>query len=473
MPLSPDRQKRLLAFLGTLPNGAAGKLFAALERDRHSGGRDLPHDLLLESLRKQLVERDGPFPARALTAQRLFFTPIEDFFIAFRSGKKRRARIARSSIRPIWSLIETDPALTGAARAALALDAAIRDRSSNIDAFEDALFKTAEEGFGKLLQHGDADAAYRADLAERLGGAPALHDLVEIHLLLAGVDHLKAMQRAFPRPVAPLTEEELFEARRLYAAARKETPDVAPYLLLGLMGRMDEPWRALGLYFHLAGARDEGVGPAKNEASVIIEALFEDLESAARALAADAEGELDAEDAGLRVAHFADFAEGLAREARRAGDNVVLNRIEACRDIAADSLARFTEQSLAALRKAMPVRHAGGSSRLAALRPDYSRPLSPRAAAAAREAASFLARADAISKRLGRGPAADGVVREAIDEARRYANDVVVEIRAAEGEDRVAARRLMDHALALAAPLLPDHEVDLLRERAQAASLTA
>ena len=473
MPLSPDRRKKLLDFLGTLPNGAAGKLFSALERDRLAGGMGLPHDLLLDSLRKQLVERDGPFPARTPTAQRLFFTPFEDFFVAFRSGKKRRARIARGSIRPIWALVQSDPALAGAARAASALDAAIRDGSENIDAFEDALFKAVDEGISRLLAHADADGAYRDDLAERLGGGPALHDLAELHLLLGGVDHLKAMQRAFPRPVPPLTEEELFEARRHYAAARREASYVAPYLLLALMGRMDEPWRALGLYFHLAGARDDAVGPAREEAGVILDALFEDLEGAARALSADAEGDLDAEDAGLRVAHFADFAEGLAREANRAGDKAVVNRIEACRDIAAESLARFTEQSLAVLRKAMPVRHAGGSSRLAALRPDYSRPLSPRASAAAREAASFLARADAISKRLGRGPAADGVVREAIDEARRYVNDVVVEIRAAEGDDRIAARRLMEHALALAVPLLPGHEVELLKERAQAAALTA
>ncbi|HXI85816.1 MAG TPA: hypothetical protein VNH64_00045, partial [Parvularculaceae bacterium] len=159
--------------------------------------------------------------------------------------------------------------------------------------------------------------------------------------------------------------------------------------------------------------------------------------------------------------------------ARRGGDNAILNRVEACRDIAADCLARFTEQSLAALRKAMPVRHAGGSSRLAALRPDYSRALGRNTAAAAREAALFLADADDIARRLGRLPCVEGAFRDAADETRRYAGDVVVEIRAAEGDDRTAARRLMEHALDIAGPLLPPDEVALLRERALAAPHTA
>lgn len=470
--LSPEKRARLLQFLGSLPNAAAAKLFAAIERGADPRAEFL-HDLLIGELRAQLIQRDGPFPPRPLTAQRIFFTPVEDFFVAHRDGKKRRARIARSSIAPIWSLVTTDPACASAARAAAALDAALKDHSANIAAFEDAMFNAAGVGLGRLVAHAEADQTFRDDLAERLGGQAALYDLAEIQLLLSAVEHLKAMQAAFPKPIATLTEEELFEARRLYARARGEAPDVAPYLLLALIGRMETPWRALSLYYHLANSRDDRMGAAAEDAGIIVDALFEDLEGAARMLERDAEGDLDADDASLRVRHFADLAEGLAREARRANDNVVLNRVEACRDIAADSLARFWEQSLAALRRAMPVRHAGGSSRLAALRPDYSRPINPRAGASARDAARFLATSEEMARRLSRAAAASAVHKEAVDDARRYLGDVVVEIRAAEGEDRIAARRLMEHALAVAAPLLPADEIALLRERAQAAAVTA
>ncbi|MEQ8751214.1 MAG: hypothetical protein RIC52_15725, partial [Amphiplicatus sp.] len=68
---------------------------------------------------------------------------------------------------------------------------------------------------------------------------------------------------------------------------------------------------------------------------------------------------------------------------------------------------------------------------------------------------------------------AASIVRDAGEEARRYAGDLVLEIRVAEGEDRAAARRMMEHALAVAAALAPRDEIDLLRERANAAAVTA
>jgi len=55
----------------------------------------------------------------------------------------------------------------------------------------------------------------------------------------------------------------------------------------------------------------------------------------------------------------------------------------------------------------------------------------------------------------------------------RYARDLVSEIRAAEGEERASARRMMEHALDIARPLLPEDEIALLRERANAAAVTA
>jgi hypothetical protein len=97
----------------------------------------------------------------------------------------------------------------------------------------------------------------------------------------------------------------------------------------------------------------------------------------------------------------------------------------------------------------------------------------PRVVAAARQATAFLAKAAGLAARLRRPQAGKNVAADAAEEARRYAGDLVLEIRAAEGEDRVAARRLMEAVLEFSAPLLQADEVGLLRERAQAAALTA
>ncbi|NWG72614.1 MAG: hypothetical protein HXY23_13570 [Parvularculaceae bacterium] len=471
--LSPAKRARLVAFLGGLPPGPAGKLFAALETDRARGGAALPHDALLDILRAELVAREGKFPPRQRNAERVFFTPFEDFFVAFRTGRKRKGRIARSSLTPLWRILKTDPAASGAARAASALDGAIRENSPNLPTFEEALFLAAAEGFGRLLAHAEADTAFRADLIDRLGGPDGFDDFREISRLIGAVHHLRSLQAAFARPVRSLTEEDLYEMRRLYVAARADIGDAAPYLLLQLMGRMEGPWRALRLYYHLTSAEDGALGPAREESAIILDTLFDDLEGAARLLERDCEGDFDAAIAETHLSHFIAFAEGLSEEAGRAGDRVVQNRVEAARDVAAGALERFTEQALASLRRAMPVRHAGGSSRLMALRPDCSRPMPPRVVAAARQATAFRAKAAGLAARLRRPQAGKNVAADAAEEARRYAGDLVLEIRAAEGEDRVAARRLMEAVLEFGAPLLQADEVGLLRERAQAAALTA
>jgi hypothetical protein len=468
--ISAKKRARLLEFLGSLPPAAAAKVFAALEQDRARGGTSLPHDLILDRLRTELAAQGGRFPIRPKTAQRIFFAPFEDLFVSFRSGKKRKARIARASLSPIWTLIREDPACAAAGRAAAALEAAIREGSGNLAAYEDSLLSAASLGVSRLIAHADADQRFKDSLAERLGGEAAFEDFAEIKLLFSLAPHLKTMQERFPRPVAAPTEEDIYKVRRLYEAAREDSPAAAPYLLLALMGRMERPWRALRLHYGLADLTGEAFG---DDATAIVDVILDDLEGAARMLERDAAGELDARDAELRVTHFADFAEGVADEAERAGDKVMVNRIEACRDLAAESLARFTEQSLAALRRAMPVRHAGGSSKLMALRPDFARPMAPRILSAAREAARFLAGSDEMARRLDRRAIAAGIVADAIEEARRYGNDLVLEIRAAEGEDRVAARRLMEQVIDIARPLLQPDEIGLLRERAAAAALTA
>lgn len=325
----------------------------------------------------------------------------------------------------------------------------------------------------RVIAHAEANEAYRSDLAARLGGPGGYHDLVELHLMMSGADHLRRMQSAFKKPVSVLTEDDLYRVRSLYAAAYSEAPDAAPYVLLCLAGRMHAPWRALSIFYHLRDASDAEMPQAAADAVAIADVLFEDLESMARSLERDAGAPFDAAEASLKVQHFAEFADGMQEEASRCGDAVFVNRIEACRDVAAEALERFTELSVAAIRKAMPVRHAGGSSRLMALRPDIDRPVSPTLAREGREAANFVARIADTMTRLKRQWSAAELIDEATDYAKRYANDLVTEIRAAEGEERAAARRLMDHTIALISPLLPEPDVGLIRERANAAALSA
>ena len=174
-----------------------------------------------------------------------------------------------------------------------------------------------------------------------------------------------------------------------------------------------------------------------------------------------------------RLGYFIDYADGLARHAQKAGDNVFLNRIEACRDIAGEAHARFVEQALSAMRAALPVREARGSSRMAAPRPDYAKPVAPGVIADAKTAVALLVEAPAGAKRLGADPGlSEKVLEDACKHALTYANDLVAEIRAAEGADRAAARTLLEQTLSVVEPLLKSDEAGLIRDRAAAAAVT-
>lgn len=472
MTLSPRKRQQLTAFLGGLPNAAAVKLFAALEADRASGGEGLPHNALLDDLRRQLLERGAAPPARRKDARRLFFTPFEDFFVGARSGKKRRARIARSSLEPIWRLMMTETALTEAAFAAAALDDAIAG-GRETEGLERTLFVAAEAGFGRLCARARDDADLREGLVSDLGGEAAFQDMDEIRRLLAGVGMLKALQAAIPSAAPALDEEQLYALRRMFLSAYDESRSVAAYLLLALRGRLEKPWRALAVYYHLARGADDRLIAARETVTLLPESLFEELETMARGLERDGAGALDVEAALVRVRYFADFAEGLAREAARAGDNVFVNRIEACREVAGEAHDRFAEQALKALRAALPVRHAGGSSKLMSMRPDFAVALAPQTLEAARAGAALLAAAPENARRLGADPVfAQGLAEEAAGQTGGFAQDLVAEIRAAEGAERAAARRMLDQILTVAEPFLSRDELGLIRDRAAAAAVT-
>lgn len=477
--VDPRKWARLEAFLGALPPASAAQLFATLENAAASDDGAAPTAAMLKTLRTRLIDEGAAFPPRRRSAQRCFFEPFEDFFIARRRGRKRRARIARATLAPVWALIREDPACADAAIAAAALDAAIAAGARDLESEEAALFAAAGEGLKRLVAHADDNAGFRADLGARLApggadaqaGAAALHDLAELSLLAPLAAQLKAARAAFRRPVGALSPAALAKARRLYASAADEVPDAAGHVLLAIAARMAEPSRALALYYHVAA--DPDLPYARADAAALVETLFDDLEGQARDLERDADADPDTEDAPARLAHFAAFADGMIEEAARAGDGVVESRVEACRDIAAAALARWCEQGLAAVRKAHPVRHAGGSSRLMALRPNIARPVDRAAGRAAQTAARFLQAADALSERLGRPGAADGFLADALAETRRYAGDLIAEIRAAEGAERLAARQRMEATLAAAAPLLPESELALLADRAAAAAVSA
>lgn len=473
MALSERKREQLIAFLGELPTATAVKLFAAVEADRITGGDGLPHHEILDDLRERLLARGAALPVRRIDARRLFFTPFEDFFVGERRGRKRPGIIPRTSLSAIWRLMMRETALSEAAFAAASLDDAIKAGRETGD-LERALFIATEAGLGRVLDAAMVEGGARAHLCDMLGGEAAFADLQELRRLLAGVDHFKQLHRTMPAGAAAFSEDDLYALRTIFLSAHDQSPKLAAFLLLAVRGRLEKPWRALELYYHLSRSADERLEAARDAIAALPEALFEDLESLARSLERDgvAADQFDAQAGRIRIAWFADYADGLAAQAKQAGDNVAVNRINACRDVAAEAFERFCELALSSLRGATPLRQAGGSSFIMAQRPDYGSPPSPRSIEQAREAALLIADATAFADRLGAaGDIAAEIARDAREKMTTYAGDLVTEIRAAEGDERKAAERMLENTLSVAEALLDREEAGLIRDRAKAAAV--
>ncbi|MEO1015293.1 MAG: hypothetical protein AAFX08_08930 [Pseudomonadota bacterium] len=499
---SQDRMDSVLArldgFLDTVPLSASTKLFAAVERrpieapgeasvaDDAVAAADadaldaLPRNRLLALLRRRLPSSEH-FPARKTDARRAFYSPFDAFFVHSRAGAKRVGRIPRTSLAPIWRFLTRRDDCAGSAAAARSLEEALVAAS---DSGERGQSKAAA---ARALASADADLrrAVSADLAGVarransdpsarnlycvfLGGnegadagAPIFDDMMEIARLLPLASTLTAARARFPLGMKSLSDAGMRDAEAFFFDAVNDHPQDASYIPMFFAGRMAQPWSALPLYYRLRGA------PA---ADPLLDLVFDDLESIVRRLEREVADMDGLRDAIARFERVAAFADGVASVADQNGDGAALARVEASRDLSATSLARAAEHAKATLRAMMPLRGAKGSTMLVALRPDYESPLCAAQIRAAASAAAFLAETERLAGALARpwaGEGADDVTKQ-ID---RYANDLVREIRAAEGAARAKAKERMERLMDAAAPLIDREAGALLKERAAAAAL--
>ncbi|MBI1391791.1 MAG: hypothetical protein GC152_03515 [Alphaproteobacteria bacterium] len=497
---------RLDRFLDTLPLSATTKLFAAVEKRAaergraadHARDRDLekatpgsgsardadaldalPRERLIALLRRRIPSAEY-FPARRADARRRFFEPFDAFFTAARKGRKRLARIPRTSLAPVWRFLTRSDNCPRAAAAAGRVSALIADPTDNgalatkaaadrglVEAL-DHLYAAVVDDLSAVEARAGRDAGFFRAAAAWLGegeggeaGALVFDDLMEIARLCRIRDQLVAARARFPLGLKKLSDAGLRDAEALFMEAAAAHPRDAGYILMFFAGRMDQPWSAMPLYYRLR--REPAAG-------ALADLLFGDLEILVRDIERDGERGFEPRDAASRFERCAAFAEGIAAATRAAADGALTNRVEASRDLAATALARAVEQARAALRTATPVRQAHGSTLLFTPRPDVDVEACAELLDRAGRAAGFLADAPRLADALRRPWAAAGA-EDAASYIGRYANDLVREIRAAEGDLRRRARDRFAALLDIASPLIEPGAAALLQERAAAAAL--
>jgi hypothetical protein len=318
--------ERLRDYLRTLKPEARAMLVAELERNLLRGEEAVGSDLILQELRHAIRAAGRPV-ARIDGAARLFFAPVEPFLVDDAAGHKRKARIARAALEPIWEWIGRDlipveaKALGEDINRALLVDD--RSKAEQVTrVLQDRALAHIREAVGAVT--GDDKARRR--LAVQVGTPRALDDLATLTRIFSNRDALGELARRLPYHLRSFERDEvdavtgLLEAavaQKTYGAAPAAKSDVYLCTLVLIMGRLAAPWQLIRLATHAAES-DVAARVAETPYAAAVEIVISEIECAVH----DLHGELKARrPVASLLKNIHDAARGLRTEIDLSGDS--------------------------------------------------------------------------------------------------------------------------------------------------------
>lgn len=459
--IAPAKMDLLQRFLGSLPPEMAGRLAKAVEVDRLSGGTALPHDLILDGLRPVLRHADA---MRIPTPRRLFFRPVEDLFLNRPRKDKQRGMIGRDSIMPLWNWLEQS--LLPEATSAYVRDCRMALLGGKP---QDAIVRAGEfwtAASGAILST-LTDKAGRARAKAVLIHETILADAEEMGILLGAAPELLEIQALLQRPAGNLPEPELVTLRAIHDRVAEKAPDAAAYVAVIAMRRLARPWEALRLpVFVSRQAKDTLI--SSTDMGLVGEVLFAELDEHLGVIRAARHPDFDPAVLVPAVAGFSELSMGLVKEVEMRRDGKWGQRLVKARAAAAESMEALVERSGREILAALPTQRASYTG--GARTPDLSRAPDESKRERARRYAQLIAGARAFAAAVSVGAVLKGAEDEVRVGMRSYAEDLLRELRTAEGDQRLRGEDLLGFAADLTALLVSPEEAEFLRRRGRAAA---
>ncbi|GAA0566585.1 hypothetical protein [Rhizomicrobium electricum] len=457
--LSPEKISLLQSFLGALPKDIAARLATAVELDRLADGSLLPHDLILEGLRPILRSDDSR--RRTPTPLRLFCIPFEDLLVNTPRPEKQKGRILRAHVVPVWHWVSNTVVPAEAAKYASDIrSCALTGR------------------YGKALERAErfwpiAGAAMVAELvknrkaaATALGGDMVAADAVDIAQVVQSGSAMMSVQALLPKPTPVLTEELLWGLRRIFDIVSETNIDAAPYVSVVAMRRLAKPWEALKLALLVARQTHDAL-ISSTDMGLAGDVLFSDMEDARTAIMNIRHPHFDPDRLVAHLASFTEISAAIVKEVEILRTSRWGQRLLKDRAAVGEVMETFMEKAPKEIAGALPTHKAGysGGPRV----PDFSRPVDPDRIDRALRYAKVISRT-----RLLAGPGSFGAKhQDALDEAclyvRSYTEDLLKELRTAEGPRRENVEHQFQLVLELTQLLFDVSEADFLRRRGKAA----
>jgi hypothetical protein len=456
--LSAEKQTLLSGFLGQLPESVAAQLAKAVEADRLTGGTVLPHDGILRALRPQL--RLAPQPKRLPTPQRYFCLPFEDILVPPERSTKQKGRIARSSIEPVWNWLGAELMPARLRELSDVISKALLHKED--DALHDASAELWAEA-AEALKPALSSEKKKAIAAKKLGGMAIAEDAAEMALLLGGAQDVQRLQRLLPKPIDHLNDHDIALMREVFDRWTHSDPDLAPYVPLILLGRLERPCEALRAAAALSRKTNDTL-ISSTDLGTVGELLLSDLEEHVKAIQAARPVDFDADALLVNLAGFAELSSGVVKEMgiRREGkwgQQLVKDRTTVA-TIVEELLDRATKEILGVL----PLAKAFGQGS----KPfDYSRGPDPERKTRAIRYARVLAGSQPFAVACAFNVKLKDVLEETTNMLRSFSEELLREHRSAPETTRANVDAQLDAILEICAIVLGDEETSLLRRRAK------
>lgn len=454
MNLSDNKSGLLQSLLGNLPEVAAGKLATAVEMDRLMDGHALPHEAILSGLRPSLRHSN-----RMPTPLRLFCQPFEDLLVSAARKQKQKAVIARSSVVPVWSWLAGDLVPEEAHTYFRAAKAQILAGRLN-DAYDHARQFWIQAG---MAMRAALDAEPGLSLAAKKLKKDEIADAREMALLLAEGDEMLKIQERLPKPAAHLTEELLWQLRESYDALIARSPDVAPFVAVVAMNRLQRPWEALRLPLLVSRQTGDAL-ISKTDMGLVGEILLARMDAMKAEILAVRQPQFDAAALVEQVTAFAGISSALVKEVEMRRDGEWGQRLLKDRSAIGAVMDGFMERGVKELATALPLHKGSG---------DFSRPTLTEKRAAALNYAKLVAGTRHFAAAGSFAAKQRTALEEMSNHLRRYIEDAIRALRSSTGESRTTAETQLQYCAELAGALFSGEEAELIRRRMRAAQSAA
>ncbi|MBL6938518.1 MAG: hypothetical protein ISS15_02875 [Alphaproteobacteria bacterium] len=453
-------------FLSGLPEQIAQRLAQAVEVDRLIDGKTLPHEMILESLRPALRRAHGS--DRTPTPLRAFCIPFEDLFTLLPRKAKQKGRIARGSVAPIWSWISQtllpDETRTYAAKFRALI---IANKHAEARAHAAAFWPVAAAAIQHALSTEQGVKMARA----ALGGQLVVEDAAEMAVLLQVGDETGEIQRILPKPVATLTDELLWALRAVYDSLVQKSPDAVPYVAVIAMHRLAKPWEALKLPL-MVSRQTQDTLISSTDMGLVGEIIFGDIETYGKFVREARQPAFDPAALIENLSAFTTRSSGIVKGIDMRRDGKWGQRLLKDRAQLADVMDSFMERAPKEAAAALPMQKSGtftGGPKV----PDFSRPVDPEKTERGLRYVQLTAGCRALATAASFGAAQKKAEDDICQMLRSYNEDVVKELRTAEGPRRTVVESQFEVVCRMTAILFSDEEAEFLRRRGRAAQQAA